>query len=288
MATAPWILISVGVLIVIFAILAHQAAKSKKMSTDYYGLFLGGIVWLMFGAAMQSMMFLAGGLIFILVGLSHKSEWKKNAGYTGPSAKYAIAIGFIIAFALAIYFFWLSGESLETKAKLFCGKQNVATARVCDGYIEVVSSLFGGGSTYYGSDGTTITCPVVGPDSMSPECRIIFEAKLNSSMSCIDVCANITDFESCSASGYPVIESYPRQCIANGVTYIENLSASIYTCRPEQRNVDVCADVYAPVCAKVNIQCIRAPCNPVNETFYSPCEACKNPLVESYTVGGCE
>ncbi|MEK7564840.1 MAG: hypothetical protein AAB501_01215 [Patescibacteria group bacterium] len=59
-------------------------------------------------------------------------------------------------------------------------------------------------------------------------------------------------------------------------------------CVKEQRGADFCTQVYAPVCAEVNIQCIKAPCNPVKETFSSSCEACKNQLVSSYTTGECK
>jgi len=31
----------------------------------------------------------------------------------------------------------------------------------------------------------------------------------------------ITNFEECAAAGYPVMESYPRQCAANGQTFTE-------------------------------------------------------------------
>lgn len=62
----------------------------------------------------------------------------------------------------------------------------------------------------------------------------------------------------------------------------------VTACEPEQRNADVCTTDYNPVCAKVNVQCITAPCDPVNETFSNACEACKNPLVESYVVGECK
>lgn len=34
----------------------------------------------------------------------------------------------------------------------------------------------------------------------------------------------IDSFESCVAAGYPVMESYPAQCIANGQTFIEDIS----------------------------------------------------------------
>ena len=59
-------------------------------------------------------------------------------------------------------------------------------------------------------------------------------------------------------------------------------------CTPDQREADVCIQIYEPVCAKVNIQCIKAPCYPILETFSNSCEACKNSLVENYTKGACE
>jgi hypothetical protein len=33
----------------------------------------------------------------------------------------------------------------------------------------------------------------------------------------------ISDFEECAAAGNPVMESYPRQCRADGVTYVEDV-----------------------------------------------------------------
>lgn len=59
-------------------------------------------------------------------------------------------------------------------------------------------------------------------------------------------------------------------------------------CTKKQRGVGFCAQIYAPVCAEVQIQCIKAPCYPIKETFSSSCEACKNQLVSSYTTGECK
>ncbi|MCR4333711.1 MAG: hypothetical protein NUV60_01660 [Patescibacteria group bacterium] len=59
-------------------------------------------------------------------------------------------------------------------------------------------------------------------------------------------------------------------------------------CTPEQRNADVCTADYTPVCATVQIQCITTPCDPIQETFSNSCNACKNPLVNSYLVGACK
>ncbi len=58
-------------------------------------------------------------------------------------------------------------------------------------------------------------------------------------------------------------------------------------CLPEQRKVDLCIEIYQPVCGTVNVQCIKAPCPPTKETFSSPCIACRNSLVSSYTDGAC-
>ena len=59
-------------------------------------------------------------------------------------------------------------------------------------------------------------------------------------------------------------------------------------CSPESKNADVCTMEMNPVCAQVEIQCIKAPCYPVKQTFNNACEACKNSLVKSYDVGACK
>lgn len=59
-------------------------------------------------------------------------------------------------------------------------------------------------------------------------------------------------------------------------------------CLPEQRDADFCIEIYQPVCAKVNVQCIKAPCPPIEQTFSNSCKACQNSLVESYIKGECK
>jgi putative hemolysin len=49
-----------------------------------------------------------------------------------------------------------------------------------------------------------------------------------------------------------------------------------------------CTREYMPVCGQVQVQCIRAPCPPVKETFSNKCVACANSLTISYTEGACE
>ena len=52
--------------------------------------------------------------------------------------------------------------------------------------------------------------------------------------------AAVVDFESCAAAGNPVMESYPRQCRANGTTYVEVIAEPIVP--PSEENVFCTAD----------------------------------------------
>ncbi|MDD3793689.1 MAG: hypothetical protein PHI37_02670 [Candidatus Gracilibacteria bacterium] len=47
--------------------------------------------------------------------------------------------------------------------------------------------------------------------------------------------------------------------------------------KPE--DMRVCTMQYAPVCAEVQVQCIKAPCFPIQETFGNSCMAGKNPVL---------
>jgi|GEM_PF-1557005 hypothetical protein len=58
-------------------------------------------------------------------------------------------------------------------------------------------------------------------------------------------------------------------------------------CTAESRLGDVCNQIYDPVCATVQIQCIKAPCNPIQQTFSNACEACHSQLVLGYLKGEC-
>ena len=58
-------------------------------------------------------------------------------------------------------------------AQEHCADANMAQVSVCGQYIKVVSSLMGGGSTFYADNGTATICPLVAPDAMSPQCRLL-------------------------------------------------------------------------------------------------------------------
>ena len=96
----------------------------------------------------------------------------------------------------------------------------------------------------------------------------------------------ITTFEECIAAGNPAMESYPRQCIADGKTFIEQVMEET-ACLPEQRNSEACIQVYEPVCGwndPEKIQCIKYPCA---QDYSNICEACSNENILHYTKGKC-
>jgi hypothetical protein len=86
-----------------------------------------------------------------------------SAGYTWCESK---------AKCLRIWEEDCPGQALEEQARGYCGHDETASAEVCGEYVKVVSSLLGGGSTFH-ANGTSTSCPVVGPDAQTPECTAL-------------------------------------------------------------------------------------------------------------------
>jgi len=84
----------------------------------------------------------------------------------------------------------------------------------------------------------------------------------------------VNNFESCVSAGNPVMESYPRQCNHDGITYVEEIEDQLFQCQEEQRYAEICITLYDPVCAD-------------GYTYSNSCFACKEPSVEYYTMGEC-
>lgn len=85
----------------------------------------------------------------------------------------------------------------------------------------------------------------------------------------------ITNFEECVAAGNSIMESYPRQCEADGQTFVEEIDepADLTAC-PEERP-EVCTREFQPVCAD-------------GKTYGNDCTACANTSVQGYTEGACD
>ena len=75
----PTILMVVIALLIIFLAIAFVIRRKKgKIPTDYYNLFVIGIIWLIIGVPMKNYVLSGLGLIFTVVGLTHKKKWQKN------------------------------------------------------------------------------------------------------------------------------------------------------------------------------------------------------------------
>lgn len=132
----------------------------------------------------------------------------------------------------------------------------------------------------------------------------------------------ISNFEECASAGYAVMESYPRQCAANGQTFVEIIEKQYigygeecsrikFICAPdkeffsdeigcgcesindkknfcpdESRGEGFCITLYDPVCGwnGPEIKCIKYPCA---STYSNSCNACQNEDVLYYTQGTC-
>lgn len=130
--------------------------------------------------------------------------------------------------------------------------------------------------------------------------------------------AEINSFEDCVAAGNPVMESYPRQCSADGKTFTEVVDGPIpvepdggigdtpgeepeeeyvppepkefVTCTEEQKQNEICTMEYMPVCGFVDngVRCITEPCQSTNAVTYgNKCGACAAKAY-GYYEGACE
>ena len=100
--------------------------------------------------------------------------------------------------------------------------------------------------------------------------------------------AGINSFDDCVAAGNPVMESYPRQCMsADGQNFTEVLDKPVGF--PADDAPTICTMDYTPVCALVQVQCVKAPCPPVFETKSNECVAkTLGNMLLGYTPGECE
>jgi len=80
MTTAPWVLITILVALILIGILVAVIAtkRKKRYPPDYYTFFIIGFIWLIFGVVTDNFAFLTIGLIFAIIGLVNKKKWRKN------------------------------------------------------------------------------------------------------------------------------------------------------------------------------------------------------------------
>src|SRR3989344_3598298 len=75
------ILISIAVLVVLFAVIFIFLVSKKKIKyrePDYYSIFLVGLIWFAIGIPLDNSALWVIGLILLIWGLVNKKKWEKN------------------------------------------------------------------------------------------------------------------------------------------------------------------------------------------------------------------
>ena len=100
------------VLIIILGIVFLIKYKDKKKEPDYFGIFNGGIVFLLFGVAMESCIMFFLGTIFLLIGVINKKKWKDSEDCWNKLTKkekilkisLTIILGILVAISLVVWY----------------------------------------------------------------------------------------------------------------------------------------------------------------------------------------
>jgi hypothetical protein len=82
----------------------------------------------------------------------------------------------------------------------------------------------------------------------------------------------------------PVAQTYSNKCMMNadGATYLYDGECNATPPPP------LCTTEYNPVCGSVQVDCIRAPCPPIPETFSNICELKASPRATFLYGGVCK
>ena len=84
-----WLIISILILVVVLMLLGAFLIvnRKKKQTPDYYTLFIMGLLWAAIGPALENYFLSVMGVIFMVLGLVHKKEWKKHKNWDDLSKR---------------------------------------------------------------------------------------------------------------------------------------------------------------------------------------------------------
>ena len=113
-----WLIIGIEVLMILVVVFIWRANQIKRRPVDYYLFFILGIIWLSFGLATETIGLWMPGLIFTIISLFHRSEWKKNrvrwCDFTEEEKRFRriAIIALTIMFVLGIVVYYIASKGI--------------------------------------------------------------------------------------------------------------------------------------------------------------------------------
>lgn len=188
-----WLLIAILMLLIILGIIAFFVLKSKKkFQPDYYTFVVLGLVFFVIGIATENYVMWMLGIIFFIIGITHKDKWKKRKTWKTMNKKerkisviFIIVLGVLVVGAIGVFLL-----------------------------INNWDKSIGGERDEYGCLGAA----GYSWNETEQSCVREWLQKNDSDY------YQIKDFNHCADAGYPVLESYPRQCRApNKTIFVEEI-----------------------------------------------------------------
>jgi len=103
MDTIFWIIVAILIIAVILSAIALYVNRKRKVKTDFYGLFVIGILWLVIGVPLNNFAMIVLGAIFFVVGLVNNRHWKENRkNWKKLKKKHMIMISIIAALSFIL------------------------------------------------------------------------------------------------------------------------------------------------------------------------------------------
>jgi len=188
-----WLLITILVLLIVLGIIAFFALKGKKnFQPNYYALFLLGLVFFIIGLATDNYMLWILGIIFFIIGITHKGKWKKRKAWTTMNKKerkvsviLMIILGVLVITGVVFFLFTNNWD------------KSIGGDRDEHGCL---------GAAGYTWNETELSCV---REWLQKNDSDYYQIK---------------NFNHCADAGYPVMESYPRQCSTpNKTIFVEEI-----------------------------------------------------------------
>lgn len=109
-----------------------------------------------------------------------------------------------------------------------------------------------------------------------------YRSDCENKMGVFDGCAS-----ACGPDAEMCMDVCSMVCTGPASGYVPPTGKDVLECSPSSKLVQNCTMEYDPVCASTVVNCIKAPCPPIQKTYGNDCSACAAGA-DTYKVGECE